>query len=171
MESKLLVALKAFIWYKDKILLLKESSHYQQGTNTGKLDVVGGRMDPGEKIEESLLREIQEETGLSVKVGKPFFVNEARPVVNNEPWQIIRIFFECFCESDKITLSKDHESFIWISASEYKNYPEIIPNLYPAFEAYLTRKENPLEETFGKLEFKKSTKELLKEADKDGWDE
>lgn len=35
----------------------------------------------------------------------------------------------------------------------------------------ITKKKNPLEETFGKLKFKKSTKELLKEVDKGAWDE
>ncbi len=32
-------------------------------------------------------------------------------------------------------------------------------------------RKNPLKETFGKLKFKKSTEELLREVDKEAWDE
>ena len=38
-------------------------------------------------------------------------------------------------------------------------------------EIIITKKKNPLKETFGKLKFKKSTKELLKEGDEESWDE
>ena len=35
----------------------------------------------------------------------------------------------------------------------------------------ITRKTNVLRETFGTLKFKRSTDEILKEVDKEGWDE
>ncbi len=38
-------------------------------------------------------------------------------------------------------------------------------------EKQLIKKKSLLKETFGKLKFKKSTKELLKESDKEDWDE
>jgi antitoxin component of MazEF toxin-antitoxin module len=38
-------------------------------------------------------------------------------------------------------------------------------------DVVVTKKKNPLQETFGKLKFKKSTKELLKESDREAWDE
>ena len=135
MTIKLFVATKAFIKYNDKILILRESTKYKDGTNSGKFDVVGGRIQPGERFEESLMREVKEETCLEVEIGKPFFVNEARPTINGEECQIIRIFFECTSNSDKIILSEDHDKFEWINPQEYQNH-NIIPNLKPAFEAY-----------------------------------
>src|SRR5258708_20961101 len=84
MDIKLFVATKAFIVYNGKVLILQESNKYTDVSNEGKFDVVGGRIVPGERFDESLLREIEEETGLEVKIGKPFFVNEWRPVVKNE---------------------------------------------------------------------------------------
>ncbi|MBI2662908.1 NUDIX domain-containing protein [Candidatus Woesearchaeota archaeon] len=135
MNIKVFAATKAFIIYKDKVLILKESSKYKDGSNIGKYDVVGGRVNPGERFDESLLREIKEETGLDVKIGKPFFVGEWRPIVNGEQWQIIGTFFECFSKSDNIVLSEDHEDFIWINPKEYKNY-KLINNLNGAFEEY-----------------------------------
>ena|SRR3989338_8706910 len=136
MEIKLFVATKAFIIHDNKVLCLKESAKYVDGANRGKFDVVGGRLKPGERFDESLLREIKEETGLKVTVGRPFFVNEWRPVVRGEQWQIVGTFFECFAESDKVVLSDDHEEYLWIDPKDYRIY-NFIDNLVPAFESYL----------------------------------
>jgi len=136
MEIKLFAATKAFIVHEGKVLLLKESTKYADGTNAKKFDVVGGRVTPGQRFDESLIREIQEETGLIVKIGRPFFVNEWRPTVRGEQWQIIATFFECFTNSNEVKLSEDHEEYVWINPKEYKKY-NLIENLIPAFESYL----------------------------------
>ena len=120
-------------------MLLKESTKYTDGANAGRFDVAGGRIKPGQRFDESLIREIKEETGLSVRIGRPFFVNEWRPVVRGEQWQIVGTFFECFANSDKVVLREDHNKYIWIDPPEYKKY-NLIDNLIPAFASYL----NPL---------------------------
>ena len=95
MESiKLFVATKAFIVNDGKVLLVRESNKYKDGANEGRYDVVGGRVNPEQRFDDGLIREINEETGLNVKIGKPFFVNEWRPVVRGEKWQIVGVFFE-----------------------------------------------------------------------------
>ena len=136
MDITLFVAPKAFIVHDGKVLLLQESSNYADGTNTGKFDVVGERMKPGQRFDESLLREIKEETGLKVKIGRPFFVNEWRPVVRGEQWQIVGTFFECFAETSEVVLSKDHDAYRWFDPKEYKNF-NLVDSLIPAFESYL----------------------------------
>jgi len=136
MKPKMFVATKAFIVHQGKILILRESNKYQDGANTGRYDIPGGRVEPGQRFDESLLREIKEETGLKVKINKPFFVNEWRPVVRDEPWQIVGTFFECTPEHDQIILSEDHDDYQWIDPKEHQNY-NLISNLLPAFEAYL----------------------------------
>jgi 8-oxo-dGTP diphosphatase len=138
METKLFAATKAFIVHDGKILILRESSKYADGSNSGRYDVPGGRIKPGQRFDESLLREIKEETGLSVTIGRPFFVNEWRPVVKGEQWQIIGTFFECLAGSDKVKLSEDHDDYLWIKPEDYRKY-ELIENLRPAFQAYLER--------------------------------
>ncbi len=136
MEIKTFVATKAFIVYQGKILIVRESNQYDEGTNAGKYDVPGGRVKPGQKWDESLRREIKEETGLEVKIGKPFHVGEWRPIVNEEQWQIIGIFFECHTQTDQIKLSQDHDDCQWINPADFKDY-DLIPNLHQAFESYL----------------------------------
>ena len=136
-EPKLFVATKAFVVHDGKVLILRESSQYSDGSNAGKYDVVGGRVKAGQRFDESLMREVREETGLEVKIGKPFFVSEWRPIVKNEPWQIVGIFFECRSELDEVTLGEDHDDYCWIEPEGYQSY-NLIKNLYPAFEVYLS---------------------------------
>ncbi|MFA6322381.1 MAG: NUDIX domain-containing protein [Candidatus Buchananbacteria bacterium] len=138
MDPIIFVATKAFIIYNGKVLILRESDKYQDGSQTGKYSVVGGRVQPGQRFDESLLREIQEEAGLKVKIGRPFFVNEWRPIVKGQPWQIVGTFFECFADSDQVTLDQDHDDYLWIDPKDYKNY-NLIQDLAEAFESYLSR--------------------------------
>ena len=92
----------------------------------------------GQNFKESLLREVKEETGLKVEIGKPFFVNEWQPVVRGEQWQIVGIFFKCKSDSEKVILSEDHDKFEWIDPKKYLEY-NLIPNLNAAFEAFLSK--------------------------------
>lgn len=138
MVDKMFVATKAFIICDDEVLLLRESSNYKDSAHTDKLDLPGGRVELGQKFDYSLLREIKEETGLEVEIGKPFFVNESYPTVRGENWQIIRIFFECNSKSKNVILSEDHSEFIWIKPEEYTKY-NLIENLIPVFESFLDK--------------------------------
>ncbi len=135
---QLFVATKAFINHNAKILVLRESKQYVEGTNTGFFDVVGGRMTAGEQFDECLKREVKEETGLDVKIGRPFYVGEWRPIVKGMPWQIVGIFFECFVGSEIISLSPDHSEYKWILPNNFKN-ENLIPNLSSVVEAYLNK--------------------------------
>lgn len=137
-DIKLFVATKAFIVHAGKVLILRESSRYGDGSNTGAYDVAGGRVKPGQRFDESLRREITEETGLGVEIQEPFFVNEWRPVVRGEQWQIVGIFFRCTSETDKVKVSEDHDDYQWIDPGNYRDY-HLIENLHPAFEAYINR--------------------------------
>lgn len=138
MPIKLFIATKAFIIYRGKILIVRESTKYKDGTNSGSYDVPGGRIKPGQKFDKSLLREIKEETGLNVRIGRPFYVGEWRPKVGRESWQIVGTFFECFSRSNKVKLSRDHDDYQWINPKNYKKY-KLIGNLRPAFENYLKK--------------------------------
>ena len=138
MDIKIFVATKAFIVKEGKILVVRESGKYADGTNEGSYDVVGGRLTPGERFDEALLREVKEETGLEVKIDEPFFVNEWRPEVRGEQWQIVGMFFKCDYVAGEVDLSEDHDDYKWIAPSEFEN-AGIITNLREAFNAYMRR--------------------------------
>lgn len=138
MPPKLFIATKAFIVYQGKILIVREASTYATGTQIGKYDVVGGRLQPGEHFDDGLKREALEEVGLTIEVGKPFFVNESWPMIKGEQHQIVRVFFRCEAKTTTVKLSQDHDDFQWIEPHYYFQYP-VIDNLIPAFQTFITR--------------------------------
>ena len=137
---KQFIATKALIEHKRKILVLRESKKYDEGTNAGKYDVPGGRLKPGERHDDALIREIQEETGLAVYLGKPIAVVEWHPIVNGEQWQVVGIFFTATAGSDGVTLSKDHDDYKWIDPDLYET-EDLIENLHSVFAVYLEARE------------------------------
>lgn len=60
MKKKLFVATQAFIVYKEKILIIRESVKYKDAGHLGKYGVVGGRIEFGQRFDVSLLREVEE---------------------------------------------------------------------------------------------------------------
>jgi len=139
-NTKLFVAGKAFIEYKGKILVLRESNKYGPGTNAGQYDVPGGRIRPDEKFFDALKREITEEVGVKVKIGSPFYVGEWFPKPNGEKWHVVGVFFQCVASSDKVKLSKDHDDYRWVDPKNLGKI-KLIDNLKLAFKEYLQCKK------------------------------
>jgi len=131
---KLLLATRAIIYYEGKILLIRESSKYEEGSREGLYDFPGGRVTPGERFDESLKREVKEETGLDIEIHEPFFVDEWRPTVKNEQLHIVGIFFRCTSKTDKVVLSEDHDKYEWINPEDCENY-NYIPMYKDVFKA------------------------------------
>ena len=124
MNVKQFISTKAFIVHQNKVLILREAGAYEDGYNAGTYEIPGGRVEPGERFDSGLLREVEEEVGItSITVGKPFFIGEYHPVVRDEQWQVVAIYFECSTDTDKVVLSKDHDSYEWIDPRNYEDYP------------------------------------------------
>jgi 8-oxo-dGTP diphosphatase len=136
MPTKLFIATKAFIIHNGKVLILRESSTYADGMHAEKYDVAGGRIETDEPYEQGLLREISEETGLTVEIGRPFYVSETWPTIDNEPCHIIRIFFSCTSSTHEVRLGEDHDAFSWIDPTMFQE-AELIENLLPVFQRFL----------------------------------
>ncbi|MBI4426739.1 MAG: NUDIX domain-containing protein [Candidatus Kerfeldbacteria bacterium] len=92
----LCIAIKAFIVFEGKVLIVREAPTNPVGTNAGKFDVVGGRLAPGERFDETLRREIREETGLTVERGQPFHV---ALVATSRAWRTVADYWRVFCLS------------------------------------------------------------------------
>lgn len=120
-EIQLRVACKALIVRDGKVLIIRESGQYDEGTNEGKYDVPGGRVTPGEQFAESLRREVREEVGLDATVGRPVLVAEWRPVVRGTQLQIVGIYFACQAAGD-VALGQDHDDYRWIGPEEVRGY-------------------------------------------------
>jgi len=135
------VATKAFILNNSDVLIVKEDESYSDGANPGTYDLVGGRIEPGEHFQSSLAREVHEETGLDIMIDKPVHVDEWRPEVDGERWQIIGIYFRCRTNSRDVSLGPDHSDYNWIEPQQYANHP-IIDDLDTAFEQLIAVQTN-----------------------------
>lgn len=124
------IATKAVIFNSEgKVLILREANTYEEGTNPGRYHMPGGRLNIGEAFLDGLRREVDEETGLEIKIGKPIYVGEWRPIIKGVPNQIVGIFFKCRSVTTNVRLSEEHDDFKWISPDEIENYDIMGPEI------------------------------------------
>lgn len=112
---------------KGQILILREADTYEEGTNIGKYHMPGGRLNPGEAFLDGLAREVDEETGLKIEVGKPIFIGEWWPVIKGVKNQIVEIFFVCKLSAGHVRLSQEHDDYKWIEPASYSQYNVMNP--------------------------------------------
>lgn len=135
MTPQFFTAAKGFIARDNKILLLREADTYKTGTQTGRYDVPGGRIDVNESMTDGLAREIAEECGLPLLTADHFFTNTVTIPRPDSVWVITRHFFICTVGLGDIVLSADHDDAQWIDPARYRDFA-VIENLHEVFEAY-----------------------------------
>jgi 8-oxo-dGTP diphosphatase len=117
------VAAKALVVDDEgKVLILREASTYVEGTNVGKYGTPGGRLEPGEPFMEALRREVREECGLEVEIGRPVHVDEWSPVIKGVPNHIVGMFLRCRPRPGEIRLSEEHDDYKWVRPEEADNF-------------------------------------------------
>lgn len=75
----------------------------------------GGKVDPGETVEEAACRELNEETGLKKKIVKKYGVRRAVQLTRQRVYEIHVFVMEDYVEGDVITLSDEHVEALWLS--------------------------------------------------------
>lgn len=129
---QLFIAVKAFILNeKGEVLLLREASSYTDGTNIGKYDIPGGRIDPEESLSGALAREVREETGLMFEQSELLDVHDTFNQKGGEVWHIVRLLYKVTSARGEVILSKDHDEHIWIPVKEAIERSEVIENYIP----------------------------------------
>jgi hydrolase, NUDIX family len=95
----------------------------------GHIDFPGGEVEPEEIPEAAVVREIQEETGLSVNP------NKLKKLFTKQYRQTTHMLFEAkLAEPDaKVALSWEHKGYRWITTEELKSLPK-----FPDADPYYT---------------------------------
>lgn len=107
--KKLWFGVKAIIIQNNTFLALKRTQE-----ELDKWEIPGGRMEYGETIEETLHREIFEETNLKVS---PCKILNTWDLIESHR-QISGIIYLCKYESGEIKLSDEHREYCWLRDNE-----------------------------------------------------
>lgn len=101
-QGKVRVRVCGILIEDEKVLLLK---HEGLGTKGYIWSFPGGGMEFHENAEETLIREVKEETGLDISVDKFLFVNEYR----SSELHAIELYFEISSQEGDLQLGNDPE--------------------------------------------------------------
>lgn len=129
------VAVKGVILNQDnKVLIMSEKGRWQ---------APGGRLEQGEKLKVGLVREVNEETGITdLEIGEAVHVDEWFAVPEDKEVHIVAIFFKCRTSATTITTEPtEHEDFAWVGISDLDNYV-LEPEMRRAIEIVLGSNEN-----------------------------
>jgi len=115
---------------KGRCLLLKRSGQCRHFV--GKWEFPGGKLEPGEDFETALLREVKEETGLTISLWH---------VVGAMEWELPELRFACLVMEGRVmegevTLSEEHTEFAWVPVKEMPDM-DISDSFVPFIKTYV----------------------------------
>lgn len=130
------VAAKAIVVNeRGDVLVIKRSptSHFCPGD----WDLPGGKMDDRERLVDTLVREVREETGLTVRAddARPFHVSH----FVKEPFWVTCVTFRCPTFDGAVRLSDEHVDHAWIRPGQHhdRSYAESIEEQLDAYAGQL----------------------------------
>lgn len=112
------VAVGAVIFKDNQVLLVKRSNPPAQGSWA----VPGGKINPGETMQQALVREVKEETGLDISVGEIVHVFDVIRHNNQGELTFHYVIIDFLCEYKKgeLIAGDDAQEARWISQLELK---------------------------------------------------
>lgn len=101
--------------HKNTFLALKRSA--QENVRPNDWDLPGGNVEYGEQPEEGLIREVQEETGLTIKNLTPLTVF----IEYNDDFCYLIVGYKAQAISETIALSVEHPEYRWVTQEGFIN--------------------------------------------------
>ncbi|HKX72526.1 MAG TPA: NUDIX domain-containing protein [Candidatus Saccharimonadales bacterium] len=122
-----LVAGKAIIKRNGKILVLQQSQE-EAVSNAGWYHMPGGIAEPGETIEQAVLREIKEETGLDAQVVRLLEAGEWEADIRGEHFQFVGLFYECTANRGDVMIDPaESAGYTWVGLEDLEGIQIVEP--------------------------------------------
>lgn len=106
---------------KGKVLILKKSP--KDWSYPNKWSFCSGYIKEFESAEDTVLREVEEETGLKAKIIKKGKIFQKNDKNNGKSWLIMP--FLCEVKSKNVKLDHENIEFRWINYKDIKKYPTV----------------------------------------------
>lgn len=105
---------------KNELLLVKRAD--DDDFLPGLWEMPGGGTDFGENPQEALKREVFEEVGLSISIGKPLAVEDYFMETDHEKIHRVELFFLCqpMDNTQEVKLSFEHSAYKWVGKEKLK---------------------------------------------------
>lgn len=114
-ERRLTVVAAVIYDDQGKILLTRRP----EGTHmAGLWEFPGGKVEEGESCSEALIRELDEELGVSVKVGRPLTF-----AIHTEPALEILLLFFSAALGTGVPVAREGQDIAWVRPEELPRYP------------------------------------------------
>jgi 8-oxo-dGTP diphosphatase len=124
---------------KGEFLLLKRSE--DSNTNPGKWDLPGGKLEREEILEEAVVREVWEETGITIVPGEiAGYVNFELPEK-----KVIAIVYDGGYIVSDVKLSHEHTEYSWVPLCEILGMPTLPHYFRDFFRRFATENSEPPE--------------------------
>lgn len=112
-----------------RCLLLRRSLSSRR--NPGKWEFPGGKIDVGETFEEALLREVAEETGLTISLQRVAGAAESElPAM-----RVAYLILEGRLGSGQVRLSDEHDGYVWVAPRDLPTM-DLAEQFRPFAQAY-----------------------------------
>ena len=100
--------------------------HPERGVFPGQWGFPGGGIEPGERMEEALRRELREELGIEVEDIEPEFFKDClhHKVFadgTRKPVYMIFLVFHCTAVADELTLNEEFTEYRWVRRGELED--------------------------------------------------
>ena len=122
-EIELQVGVKILLQNKDGKYLLLHRSKEKYPDASGRWDIVGGRINPGQALIDNLKREVQEEIGLKV-AGEPKLM-AAQDILKMPGRHIVRLTYSGIAEGEVSLDTTENDKYEWFDREQIKQLQDL----------------------------------------------
>lgn len=119
-EIKLQVGVKVFLKNKEGKFLFQKRNKEKYPNAKGSWDIIGGRIDPGTRLLENLIREIKEETQLEL-TSEPRLICAQDIFPEGDERHVVRLSYIGETDGEPVLDTNENTEYKWLTLDEIRN--------------------------------------------------